>query len=78
MEQRELARYHPNKKTAGSTDGPFVNMHVSLGLMRSTLLWPYDTATLGLVFFGASRCENLIDQTQLKMRKAGERSSERC
>ena len=26
---------HPNKKTAGSTDGPFVDM--SLGLMRSTL-----------------------------------------
>jgi hypothetical protein len=25
----------PNKKTAGSTDGPFVDM--SLGLMRSTL-----------------------------------------
>jgi hypothetical protein len=26
---------HPNKKTAGSTDGPFVDM--LLGLMRSTL-----------------------------------------
>jgi hypothetical protein len=29
---------HPNKKTAGVTDGPFVDM--SLGLMRSTLPQP--------------------------------------
>jgi len=29
---------HPNKRTAGVTDGPFVNM--SFGLMRSTLPWP--------------------------------------
>jgi hypothetical protein len=35
QERLPMQVIHPNKKTAGVTDGPFVDM--SLGLIRSTL-----------------------------------------
>ena len=52
---------HPNKKTAGVTDGPFVDM--SLGLMRSTLPQPM-TLPLWTVSSWRWRVREPIDQTQ--------------
>ena len=62
---------HPNKKTAGVTDGPFVDM--SLRLMRSTLPLAYDLATVGLSLVGAGGCENLSIKPNLALRRRWKR-----